>query len=101
LLNSLFDQKVLEQRIVEALLRQSRRCRTKGEYAQAERICKKALDRAEAVTGKSSPLTGLVLMELFELYDNQTREDESEAVWKRIRQILLSAKFCNWHGPNE
>jgi len=45
-----FDPQVLERRIVEALLEHARQRRTKGRYAEAERISKKALDRAEAVT---------------------------------------------------
>ena len=91
--NSLFDHQVLERRIVETLLEHARQRRTKGRYAEAERISKKALDRAEAVTGKSSLLTGLVLMELLDLYDKQGREEESEALWHRIRDILLLATF--------
>jgi hypothetical protein len=32
-------------------------------------------------------------MELLDLYDKQGREEESEALWHRIRHILLLATF--------
>jgi len=86
---------ILQWRLIDALIEQSRRLRADGEYTEAETIAQRALDRAEKSTGNLSLDTGLVLMELVEIYDKQGREIESETHWKRIREILLlaSVKF--------
>lgn len=82
---------ILQWQIIDALIVQAQRLRADGEYADAETIARKALERAEKRMGNLSLDTGLVLMELVELYDKQGREEESEPLWKRIREILLLA----------
>jgi tetratricopeptide (TPR) repeat protein len=64
------------------LMKQDRAC-------EAERIYKQALRLAEREAGKTSPLTGLVLLELMRFYEEQGRDEEAEAVWERIRQLVI------------
>ena len=84
---------IVQWQIIDALIVKAQRLRAEGEYADAETIAQKALERAEKRMGNLSLDTGLVLMELVELYDKQGREEESEALWKRIRAILFLAAF--------
>jgi len=59
-----------------------------GDVIHAERIYKTVLNQAETVD-REGPLTGLVLLDLHDLYYEQGREDEAAPVWERIRRILI------------
>lgn len=47
-----------------------------------------ALETAERAFGKDSAHAGVVLMHLWQFYDEQQRDDESRAVRERILKIL-------------
>lgn len=68
----------------------------RGHVQQAERILKTLLKQAEQIDD-GGPLTGLVLIELHELYEYQGRNDEALPVWERIRKILLNG-FESWQS---
>ncbi|MBS2004313.1 MAG: tetratricopeptide repeat protein [Cyanobacteria bacterium SZAS LIN-5] len=90
---TVFDPKILEKRIIETLLTRAKVLQAKAQYAEAETLTKEALTRAEVSTGSTSLVTGLVLMDLLDLYDKLGRETEATALWERIRNILLLATF--------
>jgi hypothetical protein len=47
------------------------------------------LEQAEAAEGEDSLLAGMVLLELFDLYRKQGRDEEGKLLWSRIRKILM------------
>lgn len=74
---------------IDALIELSRKLKRDGSQAQAERRIKQALMEAEAKAGAQSALTGLALLELADLYDEQGRNEESSQLWSRIREIMI------------
>lgn len=60
----------------------------RGHYLQAERVFKTVLRQAEEIDGEG-PLTGLVLLDLHDLYEKEGRADEARPVWERVRKILI------------
>ena len=61
---------------------------TRGHTSLAERLFKAVLTQAEQIDGEG-PLTGMVLLELHDLYYTQGRHDEAAPVWERMRRILI------------
>lgn len=59
-----------------------------GDEQDAERWMQRALTSAEITAGYGSPLAGLVLIELFDLYDTQKRHDEAKLLWRRLCNIV-------------
>lgn len=64
--------------------------KTRGEISQTERFCKMILSKAER-SDDEGPLTGLVLLDLHDLYEQQGRHDEAAPVWARARKILIGS----------
>lgn len=58
-----------------------------GESLEAEKLLDTALKMSEGLEPEG-PVTGLVLLELHSLYENQGREIEAAIAWKRVRVIL-------------
>ncbi|HIA51715.1 MAG TPA: tetratricopeptide repeat protein [Candidatus Melainabacteria bacterium] len=56
----------------------------------AERFLKIALQQSDALYGESSPESGIVLLDLHDLFQEQSRLDEAEPAWERVRKILIS-----------
>lgn len=50
-----------------------------GKPEQAERIYKQVLRQAEMVTGETSALSGMVLIELFDFYEKRKRRTDPKA----------------------
>lgn len=84
-----FDNRNLQELVVKAHLVIARSLLDSGKPEEAEEVYKQTLDQADAISGEGNLLAGLVLLELFELYENQGRHDEAAPVWSRIRQIVL------------
>jgi hypothetical protein len=78
----------LQAQIVEARLSIGQTLIAEGKAKDAERVYLQALQQAEAAAGKDSPLAGMVLLDLIDLYDAQDRRDETKPLWERIRKIL-------------
>lgn len=74
--------------VVEARLSIGQSLIAEGKASDAERVYLQALRHAEAAAGKDSPLAGMVLLDLIDLYDAQDRRDETKPLWERIRKIL-------------
>jgi tetratricopeptide (TPR) repeat protein len=60
-----------------------------GKLEEAERLYKQTLRQAEADTDESNMLVALVLLEMFDFYENQGRNDEAKPIWSRMRKIVL------------
>jgi len=56
---------------------------------QAERIYRQAEKLAEQEAGKSSPLAGVVLVDLMRFYEHQGRDEEAEQAWEQIRRVVV------------
>lgn len=78
----------LQAQIVEARLCIGQTLIANGRAQDAERVYLQALNQAESASGKDSPLAGMVLLDLIDLYDAQERHEEAKALWERIRKIL-------------
>lgn len=78
----------LQAQIVEARLCIGQSLIANGKAQDAERVYLQALSQAETAAGKDSPLAGMVLLDLIDLYDAQERHEETKPLWERIRKIL-------------
>lgn len=85
------DDLDLQERVVKARLDAAQGLIDSGKPEEAERLYKQVLEQAEAVGGKDSPLAGLVLVDLYDLYFKQGRHDEGKPLWSRIREIAVLA----------
>jgi len=74
--------------VVEARLSIGQSLIAEGKAKDAERVYLQALRHAETAAGRDSPLAGMVLLDLIDLYDAQERREEAKALWERIRKIL-------------
>ena len=83
------EQKDVQEFVLKARLAHAQMFIDSGKPEEAERIYKLALEQAEAAEGKDSPLAGLVLLELFDLYRKQGRDEEGKPLWNRMRKILM------------
>jgi Tetratricopeptide repeat len=73
---------------VEALLAIAQTLMNQGKYGEAERVHKHTLKQAETTAGPTSPLVGLVLIDLATLYEAQGRQSEAKALWERVHSII-------------
>jgi tetratricopeptide (TPR) repeat protein len=73
---------------VHACLAAAKTLTGEGKYDEAEKLYLKALDQAEDCDGEFSILVCLVLLDLFHLYQEQGRVEESQPIWEKIRKIL-------------
>jgi hypothetical protein len=85
------DTKKLQSLVVEARIEFGQELLKTGNADRAEIVLTQALGQAEHCKGKMSPLVGLALIALMELYDRKGRQEESEQTWQRIRSIMLRA----------
>ncbi len=74
---------------IDALIELSRKLKRDGSLAQAERLIRQTLIEAEAKAGENSALTGLALLELADLCDEQGRTEEAGQLWNRIKRIMI------------
>lgn len=74
--------------IVEFYLLLAQNLVRNGNEQEAERWILRALTSAEIIAGYESPLTARVLMELFDLYDTQNRQEEAKIQWDRLSDIV-------------
>lgn len=79
----------MQERVIEARLALAQAFVADGKGEEAERLYKQALDHAERIAGKDSPLAGSVLLDLIDLYEAQGKEQEVKDLWERVRKILL------------
>ncbi|MGH2506323.1 MAG: tetratricopeptide repeat protein [Ktedonobacteraceae bacterium] len=79
----------LQAQIVEARLSIGQTLIAEGKAADAERVYLQALKHAEKAAGQESPLAGMVLLDLIDLYEAKERHDEAKALWERVRNILM------------
>lgn len=56
-----------------------------------EASLKEALAQIEGYEGVNSIIAGHILLELFDLYEEQGREDEAKAIWERLRRVLVAS----------
>lgn len=82
------SEQLLQSQIAEMRLNFAKQALASGNENAGERLVKQALREAEAATGKDSPLAGLALIELADLYDRQGRKLQATALWSRIRRIM-------------
>jgi len=85
-----FNEREVQELVLKARLDAARALVERGQEQEAERLYRQTLGQAEAVAGESSPLTGLVLLELIDFYDHFKRSDEAEILWYRLRQIAIA-----------
>lgn len=78
----------LQERVIEVRLAIAHTLIANGRGQEAERIYKQALKHAEASTGPDSPITGMVLLDLFDLYEAQDRHGDAKPLWERIVGIV-------------
>jgi hypothetical protein len=74
---------------IDALIQLSRKLKRDGSKAQAERLMRQTLVKVEEKEGTQSALTGLALLELADLFDEQGRDEEAGLLWNRIRKIMI------------
>lgn len=77
------------QRSIESYLELAKVLAVAGNSDEAECLYKNLLRAVEAVAGTSDPISGLILIDLADLYEKQGREREAEQLWERIRLILV------------
>lgn len=83
------DQDILHRCVIRARVEFAAQARARGELLHAELLYISALRDCEAVAGRLSPLTGYVLLDLHELYEELGLNEASAQVWEHIRQIFL------------
>lgn len=81
-----------ENRSIEAGLIAANFLRARGKPVTVERLYKRLLKQAEKLRGDSSPLAGMVLLELYDFYEQHGRDDEAQPVWERVRLILMDGR---------
>jgi len=84
-----YDKEEMQERVIEARLALAQAFVADGKGDEAERLYKQALDHAEKIAGKDSPLAGSVLLDLIDLYEAQGKQEEVKALWDRVRKILV------------
>lgn len=83
------DDEDVQELVLKARLAAAQELIDSGKLEEAERMYKQALEQAEVVDGKDSPLAALVLIDLYDLYEKQGRHDEGKPLWSQIRQIAI------------
>ncbi len=80
----------IQENRLKARLETARKFVRGGQEEEAERLYKQALEDAEALAGESSPLVGLVLVDLIDFYDHCDRRHEGKLLWSRLRQVIIA-----------
>lgn len=77
---------------VDALIAAAELSAARGNVAQAEQLLEKALATAQSLYGRLSPVTGLILLKLIDIYDPLGRIDKAELARRSIAEIMTE----NW-----
>ena len=83
---------LIDELAIAARLCAARELVEAGETDRAERIYQSALFQAEVLAGKKSPLTGLVLLDLYDLYEVQGKDADAAVLQTQISEIVRT----NW-----
>lgn len=82
-------EQLLQSQIAEMRLNFAKQELATGNERAAEQLLKQSLREAEAGAGIDSPLAGLALLELADLYDRKGRKLQAIPLWHRIRSIMM------------
>lgn len=85
------DERELQYRVVAARAEYARQLFERGQASEAERLYKQALAQAQALKGPDDFLTGWVLIDLVDVYDDQGRKEEAAQAWAQIRTVVIHA----------
>lgn len=87
------EEAMTTEEIVEGYLVLGKIVVDQGNFEQAEHVYKSALSIAEREAGEDNAIVGLVLIELWDLYENSGREKEAQQIWERICGMIRSYHF--------
>lgn len=82
------NEKLTTQETVEVYIQLGNQVADMGNFEQAEKVFKTALAISERQEGKDSMAAGFALLELWDLYDRQGRDEEARQAWERMSKIL-------------
>lgn len=61
---------------------------SEGQIVKAEQLYRLTLQQFEGSLGKSSPLVGIVVMSMIDLYELQGKQNEIKSLWEQLRKIF-------------
>lgn len=82
------EEKLTTEQKVQSYIKLGKLVADMGNFEQAERVYKSALSIAEAEKDEENAIAGYALIELWDLYDKNGKEEEARAVWERLTRLL-------------
>ena len=76
---------------IDALMAVAKKLEHDGATECAGRLYRQAVCTCELLYGKSSPRTGLAILELMSFCEKHNSDAEAANLWKRLRSIVLES----------